>query len=222
MPGRITLTTPAEALRAAFPALQVPDELNPRYNIAPTQPVAVVTNTAPDKLDFFTWGLIPSWSEGVKMTNLLINARSEGIERKPTFKASFKRRRCLVLADGVFEWLPQKGSKKKTPYYIYLKGHPPFAYAGLWDSWLSMDGSEIKSCCIITCEPNELVAKIHQRMGVILHPEAYDTWLQPGEADSAKLLALLQPFPAGKMTYHQVSTLVSTPRNDSPECIQPV
>ncbi len=156
------------------------------------------------------------------MTNFLINARAESVATKNSFKASFKRRRCLVLADGVYEWLPEKNTKRKTPYYIYLKNRRPFAFAGLWESWLSMDGSEIKSCCIITTKPNELVAKIHHRMGVILHEEDFKTWLQPGEVGPDELQALLKPYPAEEMSYHRVSTLVSKPENDSPKCIEPV
>ena len=222
MPGRFTLSTDAKALSATFPWLQVPEGIRPRYNIAPTQAVAVVTNEAPDLVDFMTWGLVPSWSKGIKMTKFLINARAESVATKKTFRASFKRRRCLVLADGVYEWLPEKNKKRKTPYYIYLKNRRPFAYAGLWENWLSIDGSEIKSCCIITTEPNELVARIHHRMGVILHEKDYFAWLQPGEVSSEELLPLLKPYPAEEMSYHQVSTLVSTPENDSPECIEPV
>ena len=166
MPGRITLTTDAAALRAAFPWLEVPPELLPRYNIAPTQPIAVVLNDGENKVDFLNWGLIPSFTK-VKMTNYLLNARSEGIERKPSFRSPLKRRRCLVLADGYYEWVKQPRKKEKIPYWVHLKTKKPFAFAGLWDTWTTMDGSEVRTCCFITCEPNELVAQIHHRMGVI-------------------------------------------------------
>ena len=222
MPGRFTLTTDAAALRAAFPWLQVPEQLAPRYNIAPSNPVAVVTNAAPTQLDFMTWGLFPSPETGVRMTKPLINARSETITRTASFRNSFRRRRCLVLADGVFEWVKERGKRQKTPYYIYLKDHRPFAYAGVWESWTSLDGSQVVSCAIITCEPNEMVEKIHHRMGVILHEEDYEQWLATDEKDARRLLPLLGPYPAEDMASHQVSTLVTDKRNDTPECIKAV
>lgn len=222
MPGRITLTADAEALRQALPGFDVPDPWLPRYNIAPGGPVAVITNEGSGKVDFLTWGLVPPWTSGVKMDKLLINARSETAATKPSFRNAFRRRRCLVLADGVFEWVKFKGKKAKVPYYIYLKGHPVFAYAGLWESWHSIDGSEVKSCCILTCEPNEMVAKIHQRMGVILRPDDYTTWLQPGEVDPKTLQPLMRPYPAEEMAYHQVTEKVSWANHDDPVNVQPV
>lgn len=222
MPGRLTLATDAPGLRAAFPLLKVPDELQPRYNIAPTQPIAVVLNDEKNQIDFLNWGLIPSFANKVKMTSFLLNARSEGIERKPAFRSPFKRKRCLVLADGYYEWVKIPRKKEKIPYWVHMKSRQPFAFAGLWDSWQALDGSEVKTCCFITCEPNELVAKIHHRMGVILHEKDYSKWLQPGETGPAELLPLLKPYPPDEMTYYQVSTVVNNARNDVPECIEPV
>jgi putative SOS response-associated peptidase YedK len=220
MPGRFSLTTDAEKLRQAFPWIMgVPDELKPRYNIAPTQPVAVVLNEGDNKLTFVNWGLVPSFSSGAKMTNLLINARSEGITKTPSFRGPFKYKRCLILADGVFEWVKLPRKREKIPYWVHLKSGKPFAFAGLWDSWSSVDGSEIKTCCAITTEPNELVKQIHHRMAVILHEKDYETWLTPGEADATKLQSLLTPYPQEEMTYYQVSTVVSNARNDVPECV---
>jgi len=222
MPGRFTLTQDSAALQAAFPWLKIPKDMRPRYNIAPTQPVAVVLNNGKNAVDFLGWGLIPSITSGKKMTNLLINARGEGVTRVPFFKGPFKRTRCLVLADGVYEWVKIPRKREKIPYWVHLKSGKPFAFAGLWDSWTSMDGSVVSSCCFITTEPNELVAKIHHRMGVILHEKDYATWLQPGDADKEELKPLLKPYPADEMTYYQVSTLVNKATNDVPECIQPV
>lgn len=219
MPGRFTLTTDSVGLRTALPGLQVPDDMRPRYNVAPTQPVAVVLNDGKNQIDFLNWGLIPSFANKVKMTTFLTNARSEGIASKPSFRGPFKRQRCLVLADGYYEWVKIPRKKDKIPYWVTLKSKKVFAFAGLWDSWQSLDGSEVKTCCFITCEPNELVVKIHHRMGVILREKDYATWLQPGEAEKEQLLPLLLPYPAEEMTYHQVSTLVSNARNESPECI---
>jgi putative SOS response-associated peptidase YedK len=223
MPGRFSLTVDTNRLQEAFPWLKyVPDDFRPRYNIAPTSPVAVILNEKNNHLDFVTWGLIPAFSNSVKMTTFLTNARAEGIERKSSFRSPFKRRRCLVLADGYYEWVKIPRKKEKIPYYVHLKSRQPFAFAGLWDSWESIDGSEVKTCCFITCEPNELVAQIHHRMGVILLEKDFETWLQPDEADPKALLPLLKPFPAEEMAYYQVSTLVSNARNDSPKCIVPV
>lgn len=220
MPGRITLTTDAAALGAAFHWLQIPPEIQPRYNIIPTQPIAVVLNDGLNRVDFLNWGLIPPYTK-VKMTTFLLNARAEGIQRKPSFRSSFKRRRCLVLADGYYEWVKVPRKREKIPYWVHLKSKQPFAFAGLWETWSAIDGSEVKSCCFITCEPNELVGQIHHRMGVILPEKDYATWLQPDEVDSKELLPLLAPYPPEEMAYYQVSTLVSS-RTDTAECIAPV
>lgn len=222
MPGRFSLTASPQLIRETFPWLHVPDELTPRYNIAPTQPVAVVLNDGSHKIDFVNWGLIPSFASGAKMTSLLINARSEGIARTPAFRGPFKRKRCIVLADGIFEWVKFPRRREKVPYWVHLHGRRPFALAGVWDSWTSMDGSEIKSCATITCEPNELVRRIHHRMGVILPDADIAAWLQPGEVEGKELQPLLKPYPAEKMTFYQVSTVVSNARNDVPECVQEV
>ncbi|MEX1143614.1 MAG: SOS response-associated peptidase [Anaerolineales bacterium] len=220
MPGRITLTMHAAELSAAFVWLKVPPEIQPRYNIIPTQPVAVVLNDGRSQVDFVNWGLIPSYTK-VKMTTFLLNARAEGIQRKPSFRSPFKRRRCLVLADGYYEWVKVPRRREKIPYWVHLKSKQPFAFAGLWDTWNAIDGSEVKTCCFITCEPNELVAQIHHRMGVILHEKDYQSWLKPDEADPADLLPLLAPYPADEMAYYQVSALVSS-RTDSADCVAPV
>lgn len=223
MPGRFTLTASPALIRDTFPWLSVPDQLTPRYNIAPAQPVAVVLNDGSHKVDFVNWGLIPSFSSGAKMTSLLINARSEGITRTPAFRGPFRYKRCIVLADGIFEWIKFPRKREKVPYWVHLKTRRPFALAGVWDSWHSMDGSEVKTCATITCEPNALVKQVHHRMGVILPAEHIAAWLQPGEVSDPKALqALLQPYPPDEMTYHQVSPIVSSAVNDVPECIAPL
>jgi putative SOS response-associated peptidase YedK len=222
MPGRLTLTTNADGLRAAFPWLKVPKELQPRYNIAPTQPIAVVLNDGKNQVEFLNWGLIPSFTNRVKMTSFLLNARSEGIARKPAFRSPFKRKRCLVLADGYYEWVKIPRKKDKIPYWVHMTSKKPFAFAGLWDNWQALDGSEVKTCCFITTEPNELVAQIHHRMGVILHEQDYAKWLQPDEVTPVELRPLLKPYPPEEMSYYQVSTVVSNARKDVPECIEPV
>jgi putative SOS response-associated peptidase YedK len=227
MCGRFTLTADPEDLRQAFPWLNVPhgvldQGMSPRYNVAPTQPVAVVANDGKNQLDFFNWGLIPSWAKDPEIGNRMINARAETLLEKPSFRAAFRRRRCLILADGFFEWQKTAGQKTRTPFYIQLRSATPFAFAGLWESWNSPDGSNILSCTIITTQPNALMQPIHDRMPVILPGEAYKFWLSPGEVDPHQLQALLQPYPAEAMRAYPISTLVNSPANDSPACIQPV
>ena len=242
MCGRYSLTKLENLLRQfAFlrffpgpvPVPEPPDR--PRYNIAPTQPVLVIANNHPDRLEHFRWGLIPSWAKDASIGSRLINARAETLATKPAFRTALRRRRCLVPADGFFEWRVEpvqaqgrpvrqaqgKPGKTKTPMYIRLKGGGLFAFAGLWDVWHSPDGSEIPSCTLITGEPNELVKPIHDRMPVILPKEAYGQWLNPKEQEPAALTELLQPYPASKMEAYPVSRAVNSPKNDSPACIEP-
>ena len=168
------------------------------------------------------WGMIPSWEKGVKMTKFLINARSETITKRASFKASLSRRRCLIPADGYFEWVKIKGVKAKRVYYIYKKDQQPFAIAGIWDSWQSIDGSEIVSCATITSQSNELVAKIHHRMGAILEPKHYDLWLSAEEISPERLVPLLRPYPADQMTFHRVSNLADDHKNDFPQVVEAI
>ena len=221
MCGRFTLTADPDQLRAYFPGLAIPEELPPRYNIAPSQPVAVIPNDGKGQLNFFVWGLIPSWAKDPKIGNRMINARAETLAEKPSFRAAFRRRRCLIPADGFYEWRQEPGQKRKTPMFIRLESGQPFALAGLWESWHAPDGSNILSCTIITTQPNDLVEKIHNRMPVILPPESYSLWLEPGEADPERLQALLKPYPASEMMAYPVSTLVNNPSNDLAACIAP-
>lgn len=222
MCGRFTLTVDPAQIQAAFPWLEVPPGVTPRYNIAPTQPVAVVTNNGENRLDFFVWGLIPSWAKDPEIGSRMINARAETLAEKPSFRTAFRRRRCLVLADGFYEWRQEPGAKAKTPMYIRMESGEPFAFAGLWESWNSPDGSNILSCTIITTEPNALTAKIHNRMPVILPSEAIGEWLDPGERKPEELNRFLQPYPANEMIAFPVSRLVNSPQNESPECIAPL
>jgi len=231
MCGRFTLTADPETLRQVFELDTVP-ALTPRYNVAPTQPVAGVVaasaevaasaDAASDNkrtLEIFRWGLIPAWAKDPAIGNRMINARGETVAEKPAFRAALKRRRCLILADGFYEWKAE--GRKKTPMYIQLKGGDPFAFAGLWEAWKSPDGDLIKSCTLITTTPNSLTEKIHDRMPVILPPSAYEAWLAPGELPATKLQSLLKPFAPSKMKATAVSTLVNNPANELPECILP-
>lgn len=221
MCGRFSLTTNKQQLAEAFAGFEPPRELSPRYNIAPSQPVAVVANTGQNKVDFFVWGLIPAWAKDPGIGNRMINARAETLAEKPSFKAAYRRRRCLVLADGFYEWR-KNPDKSKTPVYIQLESKEPFAFAGLWEVWHSPQGDEVLSCTIITTEPNEFMAKIHNRMPVILPRAAYEQWLDPAEQKPERLQSLLKPYPAQEMAAYAVSTVVNNPQNETPDCIAPV
>jgi putative SOS response-associated peptidase YedK len=222
MCGRFTLTIGPEQLQETFPWVEIPNEFFPRFNIAPTQPVAVIPNDGKDRMDFFVWGLIPFWAKDPEIGSRLINARSETLAEKPAFRGSYRYKRCLVLADGFYEWRQEPGVKTKTPMYIQLRSKKPFAFAGLWDEWHSKDGSEVRSCTIITTQPNSMMEAIHNRMPVILDPNAYADWLAPGEKDPASLEHILRPYPDDDMRAFPVSRTVNSPRNDSPECIVPL
>lgn len=227
MCGRFALMTSTEQLAQLFDvpetAVAALPPAVPRYNIAPTQPVAAIrlNETGGREFTFFHWGLIPSWAKDVKIGSRMINARSETVTEKPSFRAAFKRRRCLIPADGFYEWQKQDGGKQPMFVRPATGEERPFALAGLWEVWRDPDGSALQSCTILTTTPNELMAPIHNRMPVIIEPEDYDLWLHP-EPDPEQALHLLRPYPAEKMTAYPVSTVVNNPRNDVPECVQPI
>ena len=221
MCGRFTLTVNPAEVQETFSSYTFPQQFAPRFNIAPTQPVLAIPNDDQHTADFFVWGLIPMWAKDPSIGNRMINARGETLEAKPAFRGSLKYKRCLILADGFYEWKSAEGKKVKTPYFIHMKDRKPFAFAGLWDSWNSPDGSVVKSCTIITTEPNELTEKIHNRMPVILHPREYAKWLDPSPQTPDQLKPLIKPFPAELMDAYPVSTLVNTPANDIPELVVP-
>ena len=225
MCGRFTLTASPAELAETFAEFTPPDELQPRYNIAPTQPVAAVANDGQNKIEYFHWGLIPFWAKDPAIGNRMINARAETLPEKPAFRTAYRRRRCLVLADGFYEWnkAAKDGEKPvKTPFYISLESGEPFAFAGLWETWNSPEEALIRSCTIITTTPNELVAGIHNRMPVILPRAAYEQWLDPAEQSADSLNSLLVPYPASSMRAYPVSRLVNSPSNDRLECIAPL
>jgi putative SOS response-associated peptidase YedK len=221
MCGRFTLTVDPAQLQDFFTEYDFPSQFAPRFNIAPTQPVLAIPNDGSNRADFFMWGLIPSWAKDPDIGNRLINARGETLAEKPSFRGSYKYKRCLILADGFYEWKAQPGTKVKVPYFIHMKNRQPFAFAGLWDEWHSSDGSQIRSFTIVTTGPNELMASIHNRMPVILPPDAYAQWIDPAVRTPDSLQALIKPYPAGGMVAYPVSTLVNSPQNDRPECIVP-
>lgn len=222
MCGRFTLTVDPADLQDAFPQFTFPEKYAPRYNISPTQPILAIPNDGKSNADFFVWGLIPSWAKDPSIGSKLINARSETLAEKPSFRGGFKYHRCLILADGFYEWKTQPGTKIKVPHFIRLKSGKPFAFAGLWDTWQSPDGGAVKSATIITTSPNRLMAPIHNRMPVILPPDAYAQWLDPAARPAESLQNLLSPYSTEEMTAHPVSTLVNSPANDRAECVVPV
>lgn len=247
MCGRFTLKSGLTDLLEIFPFLVLPPgaALEPRYNVAPTQAVAAVRGGsrgdsgqgdsgqddsgsghaaavgARRPIEFLRWGLIPFFAKDAAIGNRMINARAETVAEKPAFREPFRRRRCLVLADGFFEWRKEADGKTKTPIYMRKKGGVPFAFAGLWDAWRASDGTDevVRSCTVITTEPNELVRDVHDRMPVILTADHVEPWLEP-QRKADELAAMLRPYPAEEMESFPVSTLVNSPRNDAPECIR--
>jgi putative SOS response-associated peptidase YedK len=192
----------------------------PRYNVAPTQSVAVVLNEATKRLSMAQWGLIPSWAKDPAIGSQMINARAETLPEKPAFRAAFKKRRCLVLADGFYEWRKEADGKTKTPLYIRLASGVPFAIAGLWEVWTSPEGEKRRTCTIITTSPNDLMAQIHNRMPAILPLDTYTDWLDDS-IPALALSAMLKPFPAELMQAYPVSRRVNSPANDDPTLVQP-
>ena len=219
MCGRFTLTVNPADLKDAFANFRFPPRFAPRFNIAPSQPLLAIPNDGHRQATFFLWGFMPTWAKDANFERRLINARSETLAEKPSFKGAYKYRRCLILADGFYEWQALGKAKTKTPHYIFMKSRQPFAFAGLWSDWESADGSTVKTCTIITTQPNELMRPIHARMPVILPPAAYRAWLDPRPRND--LQPLLKPYPAEEMDAYPVSTLVNSPTNDRMECVVP-
>jgi putative SOS response-associated peptidase YedK len=222
MCGRFTLTVDPAELEDTFTNFTFPAKFAPRFNVAPTQPVLAIPNDDKFTADFFIWGLIPMWAKDPSIGSRLINARAETLAEKPSFRGSYRHKRCLILADGFYEWKSAIGKKTKTPYYIHMHDRKPFAMAGLWDHWESPDGSSLNTCAIITTAPNELMQTIHERMPVILHPRDYSKWLDSAPQTPESLAPLLKPFPADEMSAYPVSTLVNKAANDRPELVVPV
>ncbi len=218
MCGRFTRSQSIPAIAEEFGVEEVSCDLGPSYNIAPTQKVAVVITDGVKQLVPVRWGLVPSWAKDLSVGNRMINARAETITEKASYRNAFKKRRCLVVADGFYEWQGQGVAKR--PVYIRLKSGKPFGFAGLYEVWKSPEGEEVKTCAIITTDANELMKPIHDRMPVIIPSELQDEWLDPKTADPSHLLGLLKPSPSEGMEAYPVSKLVNSPRNNSPECIK--
>lgn len=219
MCGRFTLIDLSQFTNL-FPWILPPDsEPPPRYNIAPSQAIAVVPNAPEHKIDYFLWGLIPSWAKDPAIGNRMINARAETLAEKPAFRTALRRRRCLIPASGFYEWQKTPDGRGKRPFYLTLKSQEPFAFAGLWDTWHDPGGAEINSCTIITVPPNKLLASIHDRMPAMLLPEACEKWVDPAEHPPQVLQELLKSYPADQMAARPVSRLVNNPKAESPQCL---
>ena len=220
MCGRYTVTATPEVLRALFRYEEQPN-FPPRFNIAPTQPIAVV-RLMDGKRQFalMRWGLLPSWVKDPKSFTLLINARGESVTEKPAFRAAMKRRRCLIPADGFYEWKALPG--RKQPFYIRAKDGGPFAFAGLWETWTGPNGEELDSAAIVTTRANKTLSPIHDRMPVVIPPEAFDLWLNCTEGDVTTAEALIQPAQEDLFEAREVSTAVNRTANDAPNLIAPV
>ena len=219
MCGRFTRTLPMPEIAREFEVSDVSADLDPSYNIAPTQQVAVVIDEGVRRLVPVQWGLVPSWAKDPSVGNKMINARAETITEKASYRNAFKKRRCLVVADGFYEW--QKTGDGKRPIYIRLKSGKPFGFAGLYEVWEPPEGEALTTCTIITTEANELMKPIHDRMPVIVPKEKQDLWLDPEVKDQESLLDLLKPYPAVDLDAYPVSRRVNSPANNFPDCIKP-
>ncbi|MCA9077100.1 MAG: SOS response-associated peptidase [Planctomycetaceae bacterium] len=221
MCGRYTLRARLNQLLQLY---RVNSSLNwePRYNIAPSQQVMAIRNQ-PDGRNreavLLRWGLIPPWADDPRIGYKMINARAETIAEKPSFKHALKRRRCLIITDGYYEW--RKEGTTKQPYFIHMSDESLFVFAGLWEHWKKED-PPIDSCTIITTSPNELMAPLHNRMPVILPPDSAETWLDPDIEGPELLTTLLQPYPEDTLEAYPVSTLVNSPKHESSDCVEPL
>lgn len=219
MCGRYSITSPVEALRRMFGFQALPN-LAPNYNVAPTNAVPIVHNDMGQSvLDFARWGLIPSWAKEIG-SKPLINARAETVEEKPSFRAPFKRRRCLVPADGFYEWQKQP-SGFKQPYYMHPAKGGPFAMGGIWDEWAAPDGSEINSLAIITTPSNQSLRALHHRLPLVIEETDFDIWLEEDPEDWNLVRGLLRPAADDFFSAHPVSARVNSITNDDPELIEP-
>ncbi len=219
MCGRFTLRTPAARVVEVFQLDSGPN-WNPRFNIAPTQEVFAVRAEGQARHGvLLRWGLVPSWSEQLDKSGRMTNARAETLAVKPTFRRLFLRRRCLVIADGYYEWQKRPGGKQ--PFFIHRTDDAPFAFAALWDRW-ERNGPAVESCTIITTNANRLTSTIHDRMPVILEPQDYDRWLDNSYSDVAALQSLLAPNEVEPLRADPVSTFVNQVRHEGPECVAPM
>jgi putative SOS response-associated peptidase YedK len=222
MCGRFHLKASAEQIAEYFRVINIPDLFSSRYNIAPTQPVMIIKQVNGSReIAHVQWGLVPQWANDTTQSGKMINARSETAFEKPSFKGPFRYRRCLIPADGFYEW-KSIGGKEKQPYHIGLKNRELFAFAGLWEIWQGDDGSELETCTILTTEANELLSDLHERMPVILPEENHEQWLDHQTQTASSLQPLLKTYPANEFKIYPVSKLVNSPKNNGPECLDEV
>jgi putative SOS response-associated peptidase YedK len=222
MCGRFVQVSPFHVIAETFDIKEDSADLHPRYNVSPGQSVyAVIRQAGEDsnRLVQFRWGLIPSWSKDPAVGNRMINARAETVAEKPGFRNAFRKRRCLVAADGFYEW--RRTGKTKTPFYVRLKTGGLMGFAGLYESWTSPGGETLQTCTIITTRANALLEAVHDRMPVIVPEGRQASWLDPALQDAGPLLEWLEPYPPGEMEIYEVSRAVNLPQNDSPELILP-
>jgi len=224
MCGRFVQFSSLRTLETYFPIDSIAGDVVANYNVAPTQEVLAIIHQNDRRLEKLRWGLVPSWAKNLTAASRLINARAETVAQKPSFRAAFKRRRCLIMADGFYEWQGEKGSKQ--PYFIALPSKRPFAFGGLWETWKSKEASDddpvYRSCTILTTAASESVQIIHHRMPVIFQPEAYDDWLNPEIQEADRLEDVLQNHLVRNMQYYPVSKLVNRVQNNSAENITPL
>jgi len=221
MCGRYTLTASGEIIAEVFD-LQTTPEIESRFNIAPTHESAVVRHFEDEgtrRLDMLRWGLVPSWAKEPGIGNRMINARAETVAEKPSFRSSFRRRRCLAVASGFYEW--RKLASAKQPYYIRRTDEMPMAIAAIWDRWFDGQGEPLDTFALITTEASSQLAPIHSRMPVILEPHRFEAWLDPKQREATKLTTFLRTHDRHELTWHPVSRFVNSPSNDSPKCIEP-
>ena len=224
MCGRFAQKIPFEALQQNFNIRIIDSDIIPNYNVAPTQEIlTIVKYDNENKLEKFHWGLVPFWAKDISIGSRMINARAETVSQKPSFRNAFKKRRCLIPADGFYEWKGEKGHKQ--PYYVSTPSDKPFAFAGLWESWTNKESDEesvYKSCTIITTAASDSIREIHHRMPVILDPDFYEKWLNVEIQDPKELESVLQDGIIHDVKYYPVSTFVNSVKNNDPSCIKPI
>ena len=224
MCGRFAQKIPFEALQQNFNIRIIDSDIIPNYNVAPTQEIlTIVKYDNENKLEKFHWGLVPFWAKDISIGSRMINARAETVSQKPSFRNAFKKRRCLIPADGFYEWKGEKGHKQ--PYYVSTPSDKPFAFAGLWESWTnkeSVEESVYKSCTIITTAASDSIREIHHRMPVILDPDFYEKWLNVEIQDPKELESVLQDGIIHDVKYYPVSTFANSVKNNDPNCIKPI
>jgi putative SOS response-associated peptidase YedK len=221
MCGRFVRKSTITIIEDEFDIYEVQWAFEPSYNIAPSQDVACVIGNGGNRLVKFRWGLVPFWAEDPSIGYKMINARAETVAQKRSFARAFKKQRCLVIADGFYEWRRLADGKRKIPMYVHLREARPFGFAGLYENWKSKDGTILQTCTIITTQPNELMIPIHNRMPVIIEPDKRKIWLDREIEDPNALMPLLAPYNASKMDAYEVSKKVNSPAYNEPDCIEP-